>query len=135
MPLMPFGKGIMGVTLHFPYEVRDTEVYFEDIPTLKLPKEAVELATGIIEAKTVSFDPVSFVDHYEEALVALIQQKKAGHTPLPAPSNTMTPPQFAVNIMDFSEGLQLNKKRYNKNQKKLRFLKREKLRNSRLTVS
>ena len=44
MMLEAFGKGIMGTTLHYPYEIRGEESVFEDIPDLKLPDQMVGLA-------------------------------------------------------------------------------------------
>src|SRR5947207_1062726 len=41
MMLEPFGKGIMGTTLHYPYEIRGEEPVFEDIPELKLPDQMI----------------------------------------------------------------------------------------------
>jgi DNA end-binding protein Ku len=35
--LEPFGKGIMGTTLLYPYEIRSDEAVFEEIPEVKLP--------------------------------------------------------------------------------------------------
>src|SRR5262245_6507318 len=35
--LEPRGLGLLGLTLRYPYEVRDEKTYFEDIPALKLP--------------------------------------------------------------------------------------------------
>ena len=32
MMLQPFGKGIMGTTLHYPYEIRSDDAVFEEIP-------------------------------------------------------------------------------------------------------
>ena len=37
--LEPKDRGLLGLTLRFPYEVRDQAAYFEDIPELKLPIE------------------------------------------------------------------------------------------------
>src|SRR5580693_4156997 len=34
--LEPRGRGLLGMTLRYPYEVRDEQLYFEDIPELKL---------------------------------------------------------------------------------------------------
>ena len=42
--LEPKGRGLVGTTLRYPYEVRDEKPYFEDIPELKLPKEMLDLA-------------------------------------------------------------------------------------------
>ena len=34
--LEPFGKGIRGMTLRYPYEVRKEDEYFADIPDVKV---------------------------------------------------------------------------------------------------
>jgi len=44
MMLEPFGKGIMGTTLHYLYEIRGEEAAFEDIPEMNLPDQMVGLA-------------------------------------------------------------------------------------------
>ena len=33
------GKGLMGITLRYPYEVRDEDEYFDDIEDEKVPKD------------------------------------------------------------------------------------------------
>jgi DNA end-binding protein Ku len=58
----PVRQGLTPTTLRYAYEVRDTKPYFEDIPSLKLPDEMVELAEHILEAKTGHFDPAEFED-------------------------------------------------------------------------
>src|SRR5262249_28540819 len=55
--LEPRGKGLLGVTLRYPYEVRAEADYFDDIPDEKIPKDMLELATHIVETKTGHFDP------------------------------------------------------------------------------
>jgi DNA end-binding protein Ku len=45
--LEPRGRGLLGMTLRYPYEVRDEQPYFEDIPELKLPKNMLDLASHI----------------------------------------------------------------------------------------
>ena len=50
--LEPKGRGLLGMTLRYPYEVRDEAPYFEDIPELKLPKEMLDLATHIVSTKS-----------------------------------------------------------------------------------
>jgi hypothetical protein len=37
--LEPRGKGLLGMTLRYPYEVRDEKNYFDDIPSEKVPKD------------------------------------------------------------------------------------------------
>jgi DNA end-binding protein Ku len=51
------GKGLVGITLRYPYEVREEQDYFDDVPDPKITKDMLELATHIIETKTGEFDP------------------------------------------------------------------------------
>ena len=76
--LEPFGKGILGTTLRYPYEVREAEGYFEDVPDIELSDEMRELAAHILETKRVEFDPAKFEDRYETALVTMLKFKQAG---------------------------------------------------------
>jgi DNA end-binding protein Ku len=54
------GKGMLGVTLRYPYEVRNEEEYFDDIPEPKITKDMLDLATHIVETKKVSSIPRNF---------------------------------------------------------------------------
>jgi DNA end-binding protein Ku len=76
--LEPKDRGLLGLTLRYPYEVRNEAEYFEDIPELKLSKEMLDLATHIITSKSGHFDPAQFEDRYETALVELLKKKEAG---------------------------------------------------------
>src|SRR5947208_4175182 len=58
------GKGLMGVTLRYPYEVRNEKDYFEDIENEKVPKDMLELAAHIVDTKRGEFDPKKFEDRY-----------------------------------------------------------------------
>jgi len=85
--LEPFGKGIRGMTLRYPYEVRSEKEYFDDIPDMKISGEMLKLAEHIIDSKAADFDPQQFVDHYEEALVEMLKKKQAGFAvPTTAPA-------------------------------------------------
>src|SRR5438874_6986294 len=72
------GKGMMGVTLRYPYEVRKEEDYFADIEDEKVPKDMLDLATHIVETKRGEFDPKKFEDRYEDALKELLKKKQTG---------------------------------------------------------
>jgi DNA end-binding protein Ku len=72
------GKGLVGITLRCPYEVRKEKEYFDDIPAPKITKDMLELATHIIETKTAEFDPKKFEDQYEDAVKELLRKKQAG---------------------------------------------------------
>ena len=98
MMLEPFGKGIMGTTLHYPYEIRSEEGVFEEIPDLKLPDQMVGLAEDIIDKMSGEFEPDKFEDRYENAMIELIRSKQAG---LPAPKEKAPArPANVVNLMD-----------------------------------
>src|SRR5262245_34721116 len=47
--LEPRGKGLLGVTLRYPYEVRKEDEYFDDIEDEKIPKDMLDLASHIVE--------------------------------------------------------------------------------------
>ena len=95
--LEPKGRGLVGLTLRYPYEVRDEKPYFEDIPDLKLSKEMLDLATHIVQTKAGHFDPAQFEDRYENALIDLLKKKEAGEKIEPAKEG---PTPQVVNLMD-----------------------------------
>jgi len=98
MMLEPFGKGILGTTLHYPYEIRSDEAVFEEIPEMKLPDQMIGLAEDIIDKMTGEFEPDKFEDRYENAMIALIRSKQEG---LPAPKEKAPArPANVVNLMD-----------------------------------
>jgi DNA end-binding protein Ku len=98
MMLEPFGKGIMGTTLHYPYEIRSEEAVFEEIPEMKLPDQMVGLAEEIIDRMSGEFEPQNFEDRYENAMIELIRSKQAG---LPtAKEKPAARPTNVVNLMD-----------------------------------
>jgi DNA end-binding protein Ku len=110
MMLEPLGKGLLGTTLRFDYEVRSEKEYFSRIPSPRISKDMVSLAAHILETKATTFDPEKFKDEYEAALRKLVQRKAKGHTieapePEKAPSNV-------INLMDaLRESLKANPKR------------------------
>jgi Ku protein len=76
--LEPRSKGLLGVTLRYPYEIRKEEDYFDDIPGESVPKDMLELATHIVNSKAGHFKPEHFEDKYESALRELIKRKQQG---------------------------------------------------------
>src|SRR5882757_8041339 len=74
----PLGKGLLGTTLRYPYELRDEDEFFDDIKSPKITKDMVELAGHILHTKTAHFDPRKFKDEYETALKALVRRKASG---------------------------------------------------------
>jgi DNA end-binding protein Ku len=70
-------KGMVGITLRYPYEVRDEKDYF-DVIEEKVPKEMLDLAIHILNTKKGEFDPDAFQDQYENALKELLRKKQKG---------------------------------------------------------
>jgi len=95
--LKPRGKGLMGVTLRYPYEVRNEEDYFDDIPDEKVTKDMLDLARHIVETKAGHFDPEKFEDHYENALKDLLKKKQHGEK---ITATKTKEPSKVINLMD-----------------------------------
>jgi len=55
-----------------------SQEYFDEIQDVKVTKGMLELAKHIVNQKAGTFDPEEFEDHYENALVQLINEKRAG---------------------------------------------------------
>lgn len=95
----PHGKGLIGTTLHYAYEVRKAEDYFDDIPEVKIAPDMLKLAQHIVEQKAGTFEPEAFEDHYEQALIEVIKKKQA-HVPLKKNADRPSAPKNVVNLMD-----------------------------------
>src|SRR5436190_2058417 len=91
------GKGLLGVTLRYPYEVRNEKDYFDDIEDEKVPKDMIDLASHIVESKAGHFKPERFEDQYEDALKDLLKKKQSGQK-IEAPRERE--PSKVVNLMD-----------------------------------
>ena len=96
--LEPLGKGLMGTLLRYPYEVRGEADYFDDIQDVKVTKDMLDLARHIVDKKSAAFEPEKFEDHYETALVDLINRKRSGMLTgaKPAPKSSGN----VINLMD-----------------------------------
>jgi DNA end-binding protein Ku len=71
-------QGMVGVTLRYPYEVREPQEYFEGIEDEKVPKDMLDLAVHIVNTKRGHFDPEKFEDEYEEAVKELLRKEQKG---------------------------------------------------------
>ena len=81
LALEPRGKGILAYTIRTDAEVRKPDEIFDGISDKAADPAMISIAEKIIEQQEGPFDPSQFVDHYEEALKALIEDKKKGHKP------------------------------------------------------
>jgi DNA end-binding protein Ku len=75
-------NGMFVCTLRNPSEVRGTAEYFGTIPVGKPDPEMLELAEKLIEQKVTKFDPKTYEDRYEAALMQMIREKLKGHKPI-----------------------------------------------------
>jgi DNA end-binding protein Ku len=91
------GKGMVGVTLRYPYEVRKEDEYFDAIEDEKIPKDMLDLAIHIVETKTGHFKPQQFKDEYEDALKDLLRKKQKGEK-IERPKERE--PSNVINLMD-----------------------------------
>ena len=90
-------KGLVGMLLRYPYEVRDAAEYFDDIQDVKITKDMLDLAKHIVEKKSGHFEPERFEDHYETALTELLVKKQNG---LPIAAVKKPAPGNVINLMD-----------------------------------
>jgi DNA end-binding protein Ku len=97
--LEPLDKGLVGTLLRYPYEVRSEDEYFDEIQDVKITKDMLDLAKHIVNQRSGRFEPAKFEDHYETALVELINRKRAGKpiTPKSRPA--------AGNVVDLMDAL------------------------------
>jgi len=87
------GNGLIATLLNFDHEVRSPDAAFEEIPTLKIKGEMLDLAQEIIKRLSGEFDPAKFSDRYEDALAELIKAKAEGRK-IPAPKKRKAAPKI-----------------------------------------
>jgi DNA end-binding protein Ku len=94
--LKPCGRGMILETLRYEEEVNKASGFFRSIPDAAAQPELMELATALIDKRTAKFDPSKFHDRYEDALRALIDEKRGKKVadvenadPLPKASNVI----------------------------------------------
>src|ERR1044072_682213 len=93
------GKGIAENAPRHKSEVRKEDACFDEIPTVKVPSDMLQLAEHILGQKKGHFDPAKFEDRYEDALSTLIKAKRAGKEPPTSPSPK---PSHVLNLLDAS---------------------------------
>lgn len=79
LALEPRGKGILAYTLRTEAEVRAEDEIFGAISDRAPDAAMISIAEKIIQQQEGPFDPSQFTDRYEEALKALIADKRKGH--------------------------------------------------------
>lgn len=95
--IQPKGKGMLMTTLRKAKEVVSEKTVFDGIKTVKVDPEMLEIASLLIDKKVGSFDTSQFEDRYENALIEMINAKKAGKKP---PKPVAAPKENVVNLAD-----------------------------------
>ena len=96
--LKPCGRGLMLEILRHANEVKSADKFFEDVPEMKVDKEALELAIELIERKSGAFEPEKFKDEYNDAVWELINAKLEHRAPAIVTGDPGT--AKIINIMD-----------------------------------
>ena len=80
--------------------MRDEKELARSVPSPRIPKEVLKLASHILDTKEGHFDPSHFKDEYETELKKLVKRKAAGKT-IEAPERDERP----SNVVDLMEAL------------------------------
>jgi DNA end-binding protein Ku len=95
--LEPLDKGLIGTMLRYPCEVRNEAEYFDEIDDVTITKDMLDLAKHIVNSKSGQFEPEKFEDHYETALIDLVNKKRNGQSITPKARPAVG---NVVNLMD-----------------------------------
>jgi len=96
--LEPYGRGLLGTTLRYAYEVRNASDYFDEVPELALAPDLLQLAEHIVDSKIADFDPQAFRDRYEEKLLEHLKAKQAGA--VREETTAFAAPRRVINLME-----------------------------------
>jgi DNA end-binding protein Ku len=79
--IKPFEEGLLLEVLHHADAIRPAQKLFDEIPDVKIDKEALELAKELVTRKSGEFEPEQFKDEYAAAVWELIQAKLEDRAP------------------------------------------------------
>ena len=100
MAIEPMGKVLLGTILRYDYEVRDEKELARSVPSPKISKEMLSLASHILDTKAGHFDPSQFKDEFEIELKKLVKRKAAGK-----PIDYQEPSERPSNVVDLMDDL------------------------------
>jgi Ku protein len=100
MAIEPMGKILLGTILRFDYEVRDENEIARSVPSPRIPKEMLSLASHILDTKAGHFDTSQFKDEFETELKKLVKRKAAGK-----PIEYEEPAERPANVVNLMEAL------------------------------
>jgi DNA end-binding protein Ku len=95
----PLETGLVMELLRYANELKETDAFFEEIPTVKPAKEMIDLAVQLIEQKAGKFEPTKFEDHYATALKNLVHDKMKGKAIISSPEAARPTGANVVDLM------------------------------------
>jgi DNA end-binding protein Ku len=95
--IRPLDKGLLANSLRYEDEIRKPDDFFNTIAADAVDDDELAMMEQIIKRKTRKFDPGKFVDHYQNAVRELINEKLEGKLPDKAPERK---PAQVINLMD-----------------------------------
>ncbi len=88
-------------TLLFPEDIRSPQEEISKLPaTVEAREKEIDMAVNLIESMTDEWRPEEYHDTYNERVMQLIEDKRAGRTVTPA-----EPPREATQVVDLFEAL------------------------------
>ncbi|MEW9806063.1 Ku protein [Mesorhizobium sp. ZMM04-5] len=97
----PFGKGMLLTTLRYGDTVRQAAEANDGRGKAKADKDLLDLATKVVERKKGKFDPSTFEDRYEKAVLDFIKSRKKSGRKVPARQEpTEEQPSNVINLFD-----------------------------------
>jgi Ku protein len=100
MAIEPMGKILLGTPLRYDYEVHDEKELARSVPSPRIPKEMLKLASHVLDTKAGHFDPADFKDEFETELKKLVKRKAAGK-----PIEYEEPAERPSNVVDLMDAL------------------------------
>ncbi|MEW5974360.1 MAG: Ku protein [Acidobacteriota bacterium] len=78
------GRGMVLNTLHYAAEIRNADLYFEEVKNGNVDKTQLKLAEQLVESYSAPFDPARFSDRYQTSLMEIVKSKLEGAEPVVA---------------------------------------------------
>lgn len=95
----PFGKGMLLTTLRYGNTVKPAEEAYDGLEKVKIDPDLLDLASKVIDRKKGKFDPSTFEDRYEKAVLDLIKSRKKSGKKAPVRQEEEKPSNV-INLFD-----------------------------------
>lgn len=97
----PFGKGMLLTTLRYNDTIRTADEAYDRQDKIKIDPDLLDLAMRVIEKKKGKFEPSTFEDRYEKAVLDFIKSKKKSGKKAPIrKDDDEEQPSNVINLFD-----------------------------------